>query len=243
MPAKDKDAVNTLDTRKGIGSTAGRVVGKSVSHQRRKVIKASAAAIPAIMTLRSGSVAAMASVYQCLNHPGVDTTNIDPVLGDGLNVDGYEVVEPSHDEMVRLEMKPILIIQGNKAYWAIRNEDGYSWNKPLGWTWFTEKNDGSLKTIDPSKNNNIEKGWDIRITCYCTLDDPMVCIAETGSILSLPLPEAFIQIIKDSIFTTKNMAYFDQNTGLLIPYPLEPGDALPLTGSCLCSINPDYQFY
>jgi hypothetical protein len=43
----------------------GETVNKDISRQRRKIIRASAAAIPAIMTLRSGAVAAMASTYDC----------------------------------------------------------------------------------------------------------------------------------------------------------------------------------
>jgi hypothetical protein len=43
----------------------GKTVNKDISTHRRKIIKASAAAIPAIMTLRSGAVAAMASTYDC----------------------------------------------------------------------------------------------------------------------------------------------------------------------------------
>ena len=61
MPTRDKDertSVEHLQT----GEVA---VDKEVSEHRRKIIKASAAAVPAIMTLRSGAAAAMASTYHC----------------------------------------------------------------------------------------------------------------------------------------------------------------------------------
>jgi hypothetical protein len=64
MPTKDKDerpAVEHTQT----GKLAKVAVDRDVSEHRRKIIKASAAAVPAIMTLRSGAAAAMASTYNC----------------------------------------------------------------------------------------------------------------------------------------------------------------------------------
>ena len=53
------------DYKKDIMSSARSVADKPISHQRRKLIKASAAAVPAVMTLRSGAAAAMGSTYHC----------------------------------------------------------------------------------------------------------------------------------------------------------------------------------
>ena len=61
MPSKDTDdrpVVKQLPT-------GGVAVNKDISRQRRKIVKASAAVVPAIMTIRSGVAAAMASTYQC----------------------------------------------------------------------------------------------------------------------------------------------------------------------------------
>lgn len=61
MPTRDKDEGPAVEH-----SQTGRVaVDGAVSEHRRKIIKASAAAIPAIMTLRSGAAAAVASTYNC----------------------------------------------------------------------------------------------------------------------------------------------------------------------------------
>jgi len=61
MPTKDKDdgpVVEFLQT----GDVA---LNKKVSQHRRKIIKVSAAVVPAIMTIRSGAAAALTSINQC----------------------------------------------------------------------------------------------------------------------------------------------------------------------------------
>ena len=45
----------------------GETVNKDISRQRRKIIKASAAVVPAIMTIRSGAAAAMTSLHGCVD--------------------------------------------------------------------------------------------------------------------------------------------------------------------------------
>lgn len=68
MTTTDKDAVTLLDSHNDSESPASPAVDESVSYQRRKLIKATAAVVPAVMTLRSGAAAAMGSTYHCTNH-------------------------------------------------------------------------------------------------------------------------------------------------------------------------------
>ena len=61
MPTKDKDDGPVA----GYPQTGEVAVDKKVSEHRRKIIKASAAVVPAIMTIRSGAAVAMTSVNLC----------------------------------------------------------------------------------------------------------------------------------------------------------------------------------
>jgi len=61
MPTRDKDE-RPADGQSQAGEAA---VDKAVSEHRRKIIKASAAVVPAIMTIRSGAAVAMTSINQC----------------------------------------------------------------------------------------------------------------------------------------------------------------------------------
>lgn len=61
MPSHDKDSVATPRC----VADAPAADRHDVSGNRRKLLKASAAAVPAIMTLRSGAAMAVASIHQC----------------------------------------------------------------------------------------------------------------------------------------------------------------------------------
>ena len=81
----------------------GETVNKGISRQRRKIIKASAAVVPAIMTIRSGAAAAMTSVNQCEEKDAAAAA----LLPASMNV----VAEP--DEWVRMGAWKIEVVIGN----------------------------------------------------------------------------------------------------------------------------------
>jgi len=220
---------------------------RDVSKHRRKIIRASAAVVPAIMTLRSGAAAAMVSSHQCFTH-GPDTTDIDPVLGD-------EEGDPPHDEWTRMDAKPGYVTTGNngKNYYALRKESSaYPWEDARGWNWYPPQfvHNGQIITDpeDIAENDNINSGWANRIAFYCLPADPTGwnCIDETGAFISTPvapflIPDADLQ---DSKVIVKLLCYYDPVTGYMSYYPMssEIAGAMPITGSCMCSINPDISF-
>jgi hypothetical protein len=160
MPVKDKDAVTTLDPRKEMGSTAGAVADESVSHTRRKVIRASAAAIPAIMTLRSGAAAAMASTYQC-------TARDNRVALNEIGSEDY-VLEANSDHWLR--------IMGKKVIRNVRGTDTVIYCTETGpggpspadaWQCFNE--DGTAYTGNLSAAQ-IERGEDAAFLAFLNFD-------------------------------------------------------------------------
>jgi len=62
MPTRDKDDKSAIEHSVAAGVKENNVV----SAHRRKLIKASVAAVPAIMTIRSGAAVALTSINQCL---------------------------------------------------------------------------------------------------------------------------------------------------------------------------------
>jgi len=241
MPTKDKDDGPVA----GFTQTGEVAIDKKVSEHRRKIIKASAAVVPAIMTLRSGAAVAMASSYQCFEH-GADATDVDPVIGDG---DGIP-----HDEWTRMDAKPVYCITGDnsKKYYALRKESTtYAWEDVEGWDWYHPNFANNGKIIsDPADilaETNIINGWVNRIAAYCIPADPTgwYCINEYGETISTPLnpfviPAADIEACKVIV---KLLCYYDPVTGYINYYPMknEIAGALPITESCMCSISPTFQ--
>ena len=77
---------------------------ESVSLRRRQLIKASAAAVPAVMTLRSGAAAAMASTYHCTSRDN------DLALAEITETNDYVLdvtTEMPHDHWVRVTGKRV----------------------------------------------------------------------------------------------------------------------------------------
>lgn len=207
-------------------------VDKKVSEHRRKIIKASAAAVPAVMTLRSGAAAAITSSYQCFNH-GPDTTNVDPVLGDNVN-------DPPHDEWVRMEAIPGYVVTGrnSKKYYGVRNP-AYPWTEAQGWLWYLY-NEGVLESVEPS-NGNVDYGWQNNKTAiYCIVTEAAICWDEDGNNITSTVPGPVLETIKASTTTVYLLAYYDPGTGSMSYYPMpkEVSAAQPITESCMCSIDP-----
>ena len=207
MSARDKDerpAVELLQT----GEVA---VDRKVSEHRRKIIKASAAAVPAIMTLRSGAAAAMASTYNCTARDNKaalnENTAPDYVLeaSDGILPHDHWVRVPGK----RLELEVNPPGGGNTTTTTIVYcvETG-SGGLPQSPTWQCFNEDGS--DFDGKLNKNtIEAGDDVALLAFLKFND----YGDDSGDAALFYPIKTVQ-------------------------PAPPGYS-PLTGSCLASIHPN----
>jgi hypothetical protein len=96
MPTKDKDDGPVAE----YSQTGEVAVDREVSEHRRKIIKASAAIVPAIMTIRSGAAVAMTSINQCEARDAASAA----LLPESKGVTG----DP--DEWVRMEALEIKVV-------------------------------------------------------------------------------------------------------------------------------------
>jgi len=101
MPTKDKDERPAVEH-----PQTGNLAEKDVSEHRRKIIKASAAVVPAIMTIRSGAALAMTSINQCEARDSAAAA----LLPDS------EMVVSEPDQWVRMEVWEIkMVVNDPKA--------------------------------------------------------------------------------------------------------------------------------
>ena len=163
MPARDKDerpAVELLQT----GEVA---VDRKVSEHRRKIIKASAAAVPAIMTLRSGAAAAMASTYNCTardNKAALNENTAPDYVLEG-NLAG------NHDQWLRVTGKKVTKIEQpagtEKVIYCVRTGAGGPGNPASDWQCFNE--DGTEYTgITPG---DLDNAVDVSLLVYLHFDE------------------------------------------------------------------------
>jgi len=184
MPTNDKDGKSATDV-----SRAGEVAGeKAVSEHRRKLIKASAAVVPAVMTLHSGAAVALTSIQQCIAGDAA-TAAIDPpelVWGD---TEG----EGPLDEWTRVKGKEVE--KQNTTYYCVKNNSN-------AWECYDSNGDAPPGNGNSLQDSEIEAGTDVYL-----------------------------------------LAYVDTEADAYTWYPkslsLEVSTATPITGSCLCSVNPD----
>lgn len=223
-----------------------------LSNQRRKIIKASAASIPAIMTLRSGAAAAMTSASQCLARTDtpINTTSdlggVDPILGDA------ETDDLSLDRLLRVAAKPGMmttyVARSNhkqKTYYFIRKDEPYwPWTDLEGWLIYN-KNGELLSERKRKKrlgDNKFMDAWENKSTAFYGVDshDGLIFVEESAIpvALALPLPGAVITDMMNSTTMVFLVAYYDEFTGEITHWPMPKGEALVINGSCLASIDP-----
>lgn len=185
MPTKDKDERPVVEHQR-----TDNMVEKDVSEQRRKIIKASAAAVPAIMTLRSGAAAAMTSINLCIDEDAARGN----LLPENKLVWGDSIDEPlgALDEWARVKGKKVT--KGQSTYYCVKNMSG---------AWECYDSDGNPPPGSSLNDTEIEAGMDVYL-----------------------------------------LAYVDTVSGGYTWYPqkilvVQDQAASPITGSCLCSVNPD----
>ena len=168
MSTTDKDAAASPDLKKDTVSPERPPADMSASLQRRKLIKASAAAIPAIMTLRSGAAAAMTSTYHCTarDNTFAREQGVDFVL------EAVDQVLP-HDNWLRITGKKVTKTHQGQTFTFYCVETGEGTVPALGdWQCFNEA-DGSEYTGPPPpiNSNDITRGKTVALLAFLEFDE------------------------------------------------------------------------
>ena len=223
-----------------------------VSTRRRRLIKASAAAVPAIMTLRSGDALALTSL-DCR-----DLTEVRYTAG---------LISHDPDAWVRIPGCParrlyyidtiyyyLGLIQGKHRYYTAADGKKVSLNKI---------EDESLKTAlvelagTPDPNCFfVNKAYKQTQTCFADETEGWECAFQIGSLDTAtkedvngnPLVNHLYEWCGTEIEMQQLLAFFtwdgDEICGVTYaPMSTVTNDvagAAPITGSCMCSVNPDY---
>jgi len=149
MPTKHKDERPVV-----VHPETGSVATKKISEHRRKIIKASAAAVPAIMTLRSGAAAAMTSINQCITDDAKNGYSIPEnkkVWGDS-----SDERLGALDEWARVKGKKVT--KGQSTYYCVQNMSG---------AWECYDSDGRRPPGDSLHDDEIERdGMDVYLLAY-----------------------------------------------------------------------------
>ena len=148
MHIKDKD-----DKTAAKNQSAVDLAERDVSEQRRKLIRASAAAVPAIMTLRSGAAAAMTSINQCIDEDAARATQI----SENRLVWGDSTDEPlsALDEWARVKGKKVT--KGQSTYYCVQNMSG---------AWECYDSEGKPPPGNSLQDGEIEAGMDVYLLAY-----------------------------------------------------------------------------
>ena len=233
MPTNKFDSPAT-----GTPGSEGHQAETPVSSRRRQLIKASAAAVPAIMTLRSGAAAAT-SLNGCLERDA-DRAAIE--LGDADKVLGDDASETALDEWVRVEGRAgqrITVTGGNAAgvYDCIVKDDS-----SLA---YYDSNGVFIDPNTPGNNgvlNQIKNGDAINFYCILKLG-AWECVDEGGNLIDTTVPDTAVDAGKMVYLLVYVLSFNGHITGATYhPHPPrvldQPAD--PITGSCLCSVDPNF---
>ena len=163
MATKDKDEGPAIEH-----SQAGEVaVDKAVSEHRRKIIKASAAIVPAIMTIRSGAAVAMTSINYCVERDAAlpAATSVVSAPDEMARVYGWQVItEGEMDEETGVE-------EPSTTYYCVQNDT------TEGWVCFDADGDSTTDQKVNSLVNQINNNTDNATEVYL-----LACVdAESGA--------------------------------------------------------------
>lgn len=234
----------------------------SVSIRRRRFIRASAAAVPVILTLRSGAAAAAASMDCRDNDAQAARANPpDSVLGDLAG-------DPAHDQWLRIfanvgkKITATVKFSGNVTvengvYYLVERKELAPNNKPVfdyfdGITGALIDKGGITNQIDSGDKAvcyyvYADNGWE------CTVDEGVVggCNSSSCTVIlpSSPLTVALTGSIDTKLYKEVQLLVSvswsaDGQTATMTYYPQKPlaGDyaGAPITDSCWCSVSPDF---
>ncbi|MGD8631292.1 MAG: hypothetical protein PVG72_11285 [Gammaproteobacteria bacterium] len=210
--------------------------------ERRRLIKASAAFVPAIMTLRSGAAAAAAaaSLHICIEQ---DAERAAIELGPEDQVFGDSPDETALDQWVRIVGKAgrkVVKTSGtSKTWYCIRNKDSTAaWDDITGWDCY----DDTSTLVNTT--NNLKNYWDSATNFYCVNKAGVwECIDESGATVTPTIRPTDIDAGKD-VYLLVYVASLDGEIIGATYYPritlVQDTQASPITGSCLCSVDPNF---
>ena len=230
----DKNVITPRNRGTDVPQAHGAADSDTVSTQRRKLIKVSAVAVPAIMTLRSGAAAAVGSMNGCIHRDAaraaIELDDDDRVLGD-------DPLEPAHDEWARVTGKA-----GKKVTAKVEGTVGVYYGILLMDLSFAYYDSNGIPVTGDGEINQIENGDAINF--YCVLKSNVwECLTEAGTTLLVP---AGVDI--DGGKDVGLLIYVATTTedGIIgtTYYPkvarVQDVNASPITESCLCSMDPDF---
>ena len=166
MSANDKDAVITSNSSQDIAPSGAGAADDSVAQQRRKLIKATAAVVPAVMTLRSGAAAAMTSTYHCTARD-----NAAALEGVDYVLEAPDDVMP-HDTWLRVPGRRVSVTDDNNQVYTCYCVDTGAGDPNLrGWQCFNEA-DGleCTGTPPPISWNDIRTAQGVALLAFLDFD-------------------------------------------------------------------------
>ena len=240
----DKDTLPQQNGTANHPDSEGSATPDTVSARRRKLIRASAAVVPAIMTLRSGSAAAVASIHGCIER---DALMARATLGEEDQVYGDDLAaEPTHDQWARVLGKACMLVtittdDGTKTAYCIRNKETVA-------EWYSYDNWDLYDTYgNPITNNSFKIKWDAaeRVIYYSVQDIggwKHVNLYGQDMSPAPPIPVLGLEAGRD-VYLLMYVASHDGEIigGTYYPRVQALGDqvASPITDSCLCSVDPN----
>lgn len=162
----DKDILPAGNSETDSSPADVEVAVDTVSGRRRRLIKASAAAVPAVMTLRSGAAAAMVSTYDCTKRDNtLALEGVDQILeaSDGVLV---------HDHWLRVPGKKVLANPpgGGNATTIVYCVETGSGGSPSSPTWQCFNEDGTDYAGNLSASA-IDRGDNVALLAYLNFDE------------------------------------------------------------------------
>lgn len=240
----DRDMIPPKNRETNINQANETTGSDTVSTQRRKLIRASAAVVPAIMTLRSGAAAAAAaaSINGCIQR---DAERAALELGPEDNVLGDSLDEAAHDQWVRIPGKAgrkLIVSSGNSSitsvYYCIKNEDiSRGWDDIGGWNCYND--DSKSVKVDSLKNY-----WNDATDFYCVNKAGVwECVDGSRNLVKPTILATDIDAGKDVNLLVYVTSFEGEITGAA-HYPnialINDQAASPIGGSCLCSVDPNF---
>ncbi len=241
--ALDKEMTEKRNRNRHIKSSERSFSGDSISERRRTLIRASAAAVPAIMTLRSGAAAAAGSFHACIAR---DAERAAIEIGPEDLVFGDDPTETEHDQWVRIVGKcgrKVVSLHGastqQTTWYCLRNNNSATdWDDIDGWDCYTETG-----LLLPNNSPIPADAWDAATRFYCVNRDGIwECVEEGGTPLITTIPVTGIDAAKD-VYLLVYVQSFDGTITGATYYPhitMITDQAAPITGSCLASVDPDF---
>lgn len=243
----DRDNRDLLKTRKVVNDgLQDSELAKASDHlsQRRKLIKASTAVVPALMTLRSGAAAALtSSAHRCLNNPNTDLVTgtletggtTDPfVLGDEINELTAEGLP--NDQLVRVAAKPAKYLtftytpghsdnERTVTYYFIRKtQEPFPWTNLDDWHIYNQDgyllNDKQREKLPETKPELIE-AWDkeaaIMFYGVESVHSPgsLNLVEESNATLAVPVPVGVTIDMMNSPILVYLAAYYTEVNGVI----------------------------